>query len=120
MARGRFPEDRKGQLTHQLAMNVTDSFWHKQLSDLGKSSKDEDPYWLVPFENYKTFCPYLVGSYERVATEVARYVNLGDEAFILDVPASDEELRHIGTVFEMARSQTAGLVKTDNRSAAPG
>src|SRR6266568_2707506 len=29
VARARFPEDRKGQLTHQLAMKVSDSEWHK-------------------------------------------------------------------------------------------
>src|SRR5882724_5321873 len=34
-ARARYPEDRKGQLTHQLAMKVSDSAWHKQLSELG-------------------------------------------------------------------------------------
>src|SRR5467141_2315180 len=28
VARARFPEDRKGQLTHQLAMKVSDSSWH--------------------------------------------------------------------------------------------
>ena len=33
-ARARFPEDRKGQITHQLAMKVSDSSWHRQLSEL--------------------------------------------------------------------------------------
>ena len=67
----RFPEDRKGQITHKLAMKVSDSSWHKQLSTLGeKPVSEENPYWLGPFENYKTFCPYLVGSYDRVADEV--------------------------------------------------
>ena len=28
------------------------------------------PYWLEPFKSYGTFCPYLVGSYERVAEEL--------------------------------------------------
>ena len=73
IARARFPEDRKGQLTHQLAMKVSDSSWHRQLSELGKTSVGaENPYWLVPFQNYKAMCPYLVGSYDRVADEVAR------------------------------------------------
>src|SRR5438309_5241437 len=31
VAHSRFPDDRKGQLTHQLAMKVSDSSWHKQL-----------------------------------------------------------------------------------------
>jgi alkanesulfonate monooxygenase len=103
IARARFPEDRKGQLTHQLAMKISDSSWHRQLSNLGESGSTADnPYWLVPFQNYKTFCPYLVGSYERVADELARYVDLGYRTFILDVPASPEEMLHIGRVFERA------------------
>ena len=32
VAHDRFPGDRKGQLTHRLAMEVTDSHWHRQLS----------------------------------------------------------------------------------------
>ena len=103
VARERFPEDRKGQLTHQLAMKVSDSAWHRQLSALGEdAAQGENPYWLVPFQNYKTFCPYLVGSYDRVAEEVARYVEAGYRSFVLDVPHSAEELRHIGVVFERA------------------
>ncbi len=35
VARTRYPEDRKGQITHQLAMKVSDSSWHRQLSELG-------------------------------------------------------------------------------------
>ena len=103
IARERFPEDRKGQLTHQLAMKVSDSSWHRQLSELGEAGPaSENPYWLVPFQNYKTFCPYLVGSYDQVGGELARYVDAGYGTFILDVPASPEELRHIGVVFEQA------------------
>ena len=103
VARTRYPEDRKGQLTHQLAMKVSDSSWHRQLSDLGDSrSGGENPYWLVPFQNYKAICPFLVGSYDRVADEVARYVDVGYRTFILDVPATVEEMQHIGTVFERA------------------
>src|SRR5580693_8748710 len=32
VANERFPGDRKGQLAHQMAMRVSDSVWHKQLS----------------------------------------------------------------------------------------
>jgi alkanesulfonate monooxygenase len=105
-ARRRFPEDRKGQLTHQLAMKVSDSEWHQQLSRLGETAAGEDqPYWMVPFENYKTFCPYLVGSYDRVADEIARYVAVGYRTIILDVPGSPEELEHIGVVCERAAAR---------------
>ena len=102
LAEQRFPEDRKGELTHQLAMKISDSTWHRQLSDTAKTIGDKrDTYWLRPFQVYKTFCPYLVGSYERVSQELARYVELGHYTFILDIPPDEEELRHAGTVFEM-------------------
>ncbi len=103
VAHQRFPEDRKGQLTHGLAMTVSDSQWHRQLSKLGeKPVSDENPYWLGPFQNYKTFCPYLVGSYERVGSELGRYIAKGFGSFILDVPASPEELEHTAVAFEAA------------------
>jgi len=100
VAHSRFPVDRKGQLTHQLAMKTSDSAWHKQLSQVANSVEERtSPYWLVPFENYKTFCPYLVGSYERVAAELARYIERGYQTIILDIPPTQEELEHIKMVF---------------------
>jgi alkanesulfonate monooxygenase len=99
----RFPEDRKGQITHALAMKVSDSKWHEQLSELGDQPVgQENPYWLGPFKNYKTFCPYLVGSYEAVSAEVGRYVGMGYRTFILDIPPAAEELQHTAVVFEKA------------------
>ncbi len=103
LALERFPEDRKGQITHSLAMKVSDSTWHEQLSGLGdKPLSEQNPYWLGPFKNYKTFCPYLVGSYDSVSAEVARYIGQGYRTFILDIPASEDELRHTAVVFEQA------------------
>ena len=99
----RFPEDHKGELTHRLAMNTSDSTWHRQLSGIGESVRGtHSTYWLHPFETYKTFCPYLVGSYESVAAEVAKYVENGYETVILDIPPSKEELGHIKSVFQLA------------------
>ncbi len=104
VANERFPGDRKGQITHQLAMKTSDSAWHKQLSQMAATpGQNDSPYWLWPFENYKTFCPYLVGSYERVAAELAKYLELGHLTFILDIPAAKDELEHISVVFSSAR-----------------
>lgn len=104
VARQRFPEDRKGQLTHQLAMKVSDSEWHKQLSGPEESNGNADnPYWLGPFQNYKTFCPYLVGGYDRVGREIRSYIDKGYRSFILDIPPSYDELEHTGIVFDKAR-----------------
>lgn len=105
IAHSRFPEDRRGQITHQLAIKVSDSVWHKQLSEMGEETQNS-PYWLVPFQNYKTMCPYLVGSYERVAEELSGYIAVGYRTFVLDVPPSPEELKHINVVFARA-SQVA-------------
>jgi alkanesulfonate monooxygenase len=102
VAHARFPEDRKGQITHQLAMKVSDSAWHKQLSAREGETRNS-PYWLVPFQNYKTMCPYLVGSYETVARELARYIGLRYHTFILDVPFDREELEHTNLAFARAR-----------------
>jgi len=99
VAHERFPVDRKGQLTRQLAGKISDSVWHKQLTELG-AIRENNPYWLVPFENYKTNCPYLVGSYKTVAEELARYIGIGFRTFILDIPPSEEELYHTGIVFK--------------------
>jgi alkanesulfonate monooxygenase len=103
VAHRRFPEDRKGQITHKLAMQVSDSKWHDQLSRLGRDPASErNHYWLVPFENYKTFCPYLVGSYDLVGAELANYMALGFSTFILDVPASPNDLEHTAAAFDHA------------------
>ena len=101
LARARFPEDRRGRLTHALAMKVSDSVWHRQLSAM-EDGGGADPYWLVPFRNYKTMCPYLVGSYDRVGEELGRYASLGYRTFILDVPRDPEELDHVRIAFDRA------------------
>ena len=108
VAHERFPPDRRGQLTHELAMKVSDSAWHRQLSELGDTpTGDHNPYWLVPFKNYKAMCPYLVGSYSRVAAAIAGYVTAGYRTFVLDVPAEAEELQHTGAAFGAAADSVA-------------
>ena len=108
VAHERFPPDRRGQLTHELAMKVSDSAWHHQLSELGETpTGEQNPYWLVPFKNYKAFCPYLVGSYSKVAHAIAGYVSLGFRTFVLDVPAGPEEMRHIAAAFGAAEDSLA-------------
>ncbi len=64
---------------------------------------DGYPYWLGPFQNYKTFCPYLVGNYRDVAEIVARYIAVGFRTFITDIPPDKEELFHQKIVFDLAQ-----------------
>jgi alkanesulfonate monooxygenase len=104
IAEARFPQDRRGELTHELAMKVSDSHWHKQLSARPQDDR-RTPYWLGPFQHSKSNCPYLVGSYEQVAGELARYLLAGFETFILDIPPAKEELDHASVVFGKAAVQ---------------
>ena len=62
----------------------------------------EGAYWMWPFENYKTFCPYLVGDYDQVAGQIAAYLGVGYRTFILDIPPSREELDHARAAFARA------------------
>lgn len=106
VAHTRFPLDRKGQITRQLANKVSDSSWHKQLSELAEETKNKvSPYWMVPFEHYKTNCPYLVGSHQQVADEVSRYMKTGHNKFILDITSCEEEFHHSAIVFEQAAKE---------------
>lgn len=100
----RFPDDRRGRLAHAMAMKTSDSSWHHTLSGLARTQRpDDSPYWLWPFEQHRTFCPYLVGDYGTVAREIARYLRLGYHSFILDIPTEAADLETAGTVFRLAR-----------------
>ncbi|OLB65453.1 MAG: hypothetical protein AUH96_08915 [Nitrospirae bacterium 13_2_20CM_2_61_4] len=95
-------------------MKVSDSLWHKQLSVLAEESKNgRSPYWLRPFETYKTFCPYLVGSYKAVGGELSRYISAGYSKFILDIPPTKEELQHTQIAFEQATETPSVTAKND-------
>ena len=103
IAHERFPGDRKGQIAHELAMKVSDSHWHMQLSQMAKELQAAHPvYWMWPFENYNTFCPYLVGSYQDISDEISSYLEIGYRTFILDIPPNREELQNVQVVFQMA------------------
>jgi len=116
----RFPSDRNGQIAHLVAMKLSDSEWHKQLSALEREVRDQESiYWLWPFKNYKTFCPYLVGSYEEVSDELAKYIRAGFTNYILDIPAEEGDLRTSGIVFRRAVEKAAFPVPLQNRDQSP-
>jgi alkanesulfonate monooxygenase len=109
IAHERYPVDRKGELLHTMARRTSDSSWYEQLSQLDeRPAEHSSPYWLVPFKNYKTFCPYLVGSYDEVSREVSKYIRQGFQTFILDVPPSREELDHTAIAFDGAQLAACG------------
>jgi alkanesulfonate monooxygenase len=102
----RFPGDKAGRLKHLMAMKVSDSQWHRELSQLERQTQDSHGiYWLWPFKNYNTFCPYLVGSYEEVANEIVKYLKAGFTNYILDIPAEAADLQQTVKVFQMAETR---------------
>jgi len=104
----RFPPNREGALTRALARKVSDSHWHEQLCRLADERAGiDDPYWMVPFDNYRTMCPYLVGSHEEVAEALSLYIMQGVRTFILDEPATEADLEHANAAFEIAIQQAA-------------
>lgn len=108
VAHERFPFDRKGQIAHQMAMRVSDSQWHQQLSArAGETGPVGGTFWLGPFEISKSNCPYLVGSYAAVTEDLHRYMQSGYQTFILDIPPSAEELAHSRIVFAGAAARLA-------------
>jgi alkanesulfonate monooxygenase len=103
IARARFPENRRGQLAHSFALSTSDSIWHNHLSELVSSaSKQSNPYWLWPFQNYGSFCPYLVGDYDTVADEISRCIGLGYFTNVLDIPREAGDLEATNVVFSLA------------------
>ncbi|MBF6567582.1 MAG: LLM class flavin-dependent oxidoreductase [Candidatus Binataceae bacterium] len=108
LAQQRFPADRKGQIRHALAMKLSDSQWHKQLSAMEQdTSGQRSVYWLWPFKNYNTFCPYLVGGYETVSNEISKYMRAGFTRYILDIPLAERDLHSCQTAFRMAAASLA-------------
>jgi len=67
-----------------------------------RRTSHDGPYWLVPFEHYRTSCPYLVGSYDQIVVELLRYLRAEVRTYLLDVPADEEDLYHTRVVFERA------------------
>jgi alkanesulfonate monooxygenase len=110
----RFPSDRAGQIAHGLAMKASDSVWHHTLSASAGGGQPRGTYWLGPFENYKTFCPYLVGNYEEVAACLALYLAEGFTTIILDIPSCEDDLAHIRAVLIQAQ-QKASMYETVTR-----
>lgn len=103
VALARFPDDRRGRKMHAMANNISESSWHKRLSTVaGEIDEPKATYWLGPFETYKTFCPYYVGTYDDVAAELAGLMRLGARLFILDIMLDEAEYAHTAMAFERA------------------
>ncbi|MEU0149744.1 LLM class flavin-dependent oxidoreductase [Streptomyces sp. NPDC006288] len=103
VAHERFPASRAGRLAQRAARGVSDSQWVARLSVADEFPGGPDsPYWMGPFLNYATYCPYLVGSHEKVEKEISGYLDAGCGTFILDTARADDDYAVIAAVFDRA------------------
>lgn len=101
-ARRRFPEDKDRAALRAHLTSASDSVWVKGLSQ--PIILDEGhPYWLAPYKNYYSSCPFLVGSFECVAQEIARYIEIGFTTFLLEKPENRHDSATVTEVFKMAQ-----------------
>lgn len=107
-AHERFPMSRAGQRLQRMAMAASDSKWLLRLSESDEFPGGTDsPYWMGPFKNYSSFCPYLVGSYEKVVPEVTRYIASGCRTYIMDMARGETDYADTSDVFARALDQLA-------------
>jgi alkanesulfonate monooxygenase len=108
-AHRRFPRDPSGEQSHDWASKLVKSHWRKQqFQDALAESAPNGAYWLYPFRAFRTFAPYLVGSYDEVGEVFARYRDLGVRTVILDHPTDPDDLHHALTA--LAHSDPARTV----------
>ncbi len=101
VALNRFPEDRMRQLAHRtVAKDSAAPRRHMPSTTETGPAEERGPFWPDPFDTYQTTCPYLVGNYQEVAAELTSYMDLGYRTCILDIPATEAEFEHTGTVMQ--------------------
>ena len=103
VAHERFPASRAGRLRQKAARGVSDSHWVARLSAAEEfPGGPQSPYWMGPFLNFATFCPYLVGSHEKVEEEIRGYIDAGCGTFILDTAREEVDYAATSAVFDRA------------------
>ncbi|HTE39528.1 MAG TPA: LLM class flavin-dependent oxidoreductase [Steroidobacteraceae bacterium] len=103
-AKRRYPPSKDGAIIRQYSDSLSDSTWVKELGK-AVAIPEGHPYWLGPYRNYQTSCPFLVGDFEEVVTELAAYVRLGIRTFLLEQPEDFEDSNLISRAFNLARSR---------------
>ena len=100
----RYPEDQDRARLRQVATNVSDSVWVKELNR-AIDVRVGHPYWLGPFKNYYAPCPFLVGSCNEVIAELVEYIGLGIRTFLLVQPEDEEDYGRVNEIFRAAQAQ---------------
>jgi alkanesulfonate monooxygenase len=98
-AKRRFPESHERSAIRAYSSKISDAVWVKTLTE----TTERGAYWLSPFKHFQSNCPFLVGSMEEVASELAAYIQAGFRTFLIEVPESSEDTKRITHVFNLAK-----------------
>jgi alkanesulfonate monooxygenase len=107
-AQRRFPESQAGAALRDYFVGVSDSVWVKELGKDVQVTAGH-PYWLGPYKNGYSACPFLVGKHEDVAAQLAGYMDMGIRTFLLETPESDADADHISAAFKRAEQLVLSL-----------
>lgn len=102
-AKDYFPPDDAGRRLQAYSMRFTDSVWKQRMMMAAKMEEGAaEGYWLEPFRNFKSDCPYFVGSRSQTVDLLCRLVQAGIRHFILDLPHRPEEYAEVAAACQEA------------------
>ncbi|MGV9306218.1 LLM class flavin-dependent oxidoreductase [Nonomuraea sp. NPDC004354] len=105
VARLRFPDDPVGREMLRLSMGNTDSVWKQ---DLAVENENEDGsgscFTLTPFRSFQADCPYLVGDYDAVASNLGMVIAKGVHTVLFDTPMTRADFEHMGVLVQRLRA----------------
>lgn len=81
------PSFSEPELLLEISMQHTDAQWKQNLM----IETTDEVFRLEPFKHFNADCPYLVGSYEEVASYINTYIEKGIHTFIIDMDMEDFE-----------------------------
>jgi alkanesulfonate monooxygenase len=101
---------RREQLAAHLQMQDNVSTQHARNVAQRAAGEIQDERLWYGSARHGTDCPKLVGNYEQVAGELARYVEQGVTDVIIDLPPHSSEYEHIGRVLGAVGRPTSASV----------
>ncbi|WP_306320158.1 MULTISPECIES: LLM class flavin-dependent oxidoreductase [unclassified Streptomyces] len=103
-ARAAYPVGRAAHI-ETVFKRRSESEWSRRLAHLATDGDLYDEvYWTGLYRSGKAAAPLLVGSYERVAEYLERYLSLGIRTLLLSQVHTREDFRHASRVLSLLRT----------------
>jgi alkanesulfonate monooxygenase len=99
-----FTVSEEGQALLNYSLLNTDARWKRQMfSGMEEGGQSDNTYSMAAFANFKSDCPYHVGSYREIAEAVVKYVINGVSTIVIEIPGDGIEFEHISRAFNLAK-----------------